>query len=191
MPYEGTVTFEDPNLLETIELDDQTKAYVLRDIGAECPDWEGIGYVYQLSNDHARYDSLMIAGDHGDSPISVDDIRAAWDKFRDHELVARYLRMWHDAISVDYSTMIHRDANVYAAVTRSQAKAWGFDHPADWVGLASQAIETYRRWAEGEAYGLIVVNTVTGEEDSIWGVYATSVDELETVARDIMPIGVA
>lgn len=190
MAYDGTITLEDPNLVETIELDEQTTAYVLRDVGAECPDWDGIGFVYQLSYDHARYDSLMIAGDYGDQPIDVETLRAAWRRFPDHELVARYLRMWHDAVSVDYSTMIHRDAAVYAVVTYAQAQAWGVDDPS-W--LAEQALETYRRWAEGEAYGVIVVNTITGEEERVWDVYDSSpgLDYCQMVARDIMPTGVA
>jgi hypothetical protein len=188
--YDGTITLDDPNLVETLELDDQTKAYILRDIDEGCPDWEGIGFVYQLAYvDHnGLYDSLEIAGDEGDTIIGADILRAAWERFKDHELVARYLRIWHDAADVDYSTMIHRDANVYAVVTRSQAQAWGREDSTE--GLAAEALETYRRWAEGEAFGVIVVNTITGDEESVWGVYGTS-DELEATARDIMPVGVA
>jgi hypothetical protein len=186
--YNGTITLEDPNLVETIELDEQTKAYILRDIDADAPDWEGIGFVYRLDYDHERYDSLMIAGDYGDQPLGADILRAAWERFKDHELVARYLRAWHDAADVDYSTMIQRDANVYAVVTHAQARAWGRDDSTE--GLAAEALETYRAWAEGEAYGIIVTNTITGEEESVWGVYGTS-DELEMAAREIMPVGVA
>jgi hypothetical protein len=186
--YDGTVTLDDPNLVDTIELDDQTTAYILRDVDAQCPDWEGIGFVYRLDYDHARYDSLMIPGDAGDEPVDAYDLRQAWDHFKDHELVARYLRIWHDAIDVDYSTMIHRDANVYAVVTRSQARAWGREDMPE--GLAAEALETYRRWAEGETFGIIVVNTITGEEMSLWDVYGTP-GELEATARDIMPVGVA
>jgi hypothetical protein len=188
--YDGTITLDDPNLVETIELDEQTKAYILRDVDEEAPDWDGIGFVYSMAYvDHnGLYDSLVIAGDEGDTIIGADILRAAWERFRDHELVARYLRAWHDAADVDYSTMIHRDANVYAVVTHAQARAWGRDDSTE--GLAAEALETYRRWAEGEAYGVIVVNTITGEEMSLWGVYGTP-DELEATARDIMPIGVA
>jgi hypothetical protein len=190
MAYDGTITLDDPNLVETIELDEQTTAYILRDVDAECPDWEGIGFVYQLAYDHHNglYDFVMCAGDEGDTIIGADILRAAWERFRDHELVARYLRMWHDAVDVDYSTMIHRDANVYAVVTHAQAAAWGRDDSTE--GLAAEALETYRRWAEGEAYGIIVTNTITGEEMSIWDVYGTPA-ELEATARDIMPVGVS
>lgn len=188
--YDGTVTREDPNLVETFELDEQTTAYILADNDAELPDWDGIGYVYRVADDHPRYDDIAIAGDGGDSPEPVKTIRTAWDQFNDWDLVARYLRMFHGAMSVDYTS--RRDYTALAVVTGEQAAAWGC--PGDMTpDLAAQALETYRQWAEGEVYGVIVVNSETGEEESCWGIYdgSPNLDYCHTTAVDIAPIGVA
>lgn len=186
--YDGMIHQQDPNLITSFELDEQTTAYVVRDVDAPAPDWDGIGYVVRIDLDHERYDCLAIAGDYGDEPLDVAALRQAWDRFRDHELVARYLRAFHDAVSVDYSTSILRDANVYAVVTRLQAAAWGVDLGL-WGDLAGQGLEVYRQWVEGECVGIIVTNSETGAEESVWGVYG---DEAywDTLARDIAPIGV-
>ena len=190
--YDGTVTLADPNLVESFELDEQTTAYVLRDYDAPAPDWDGIGYVYSLSYDHDRYDAVICAGDGSDSsPIPVDTLREAWDRFKDGELVARYFRMFHGAVSVDYSEGLDRNARVYAIVTRSQAEAWGTEDRAD--TLATEAIETVGAWFEGAVYGVIVVNSETGEEESVWGVYDSTpgLTYCRETAVDIAPIGVS
>lgn len=189
--YDGTITEPDPYLVTTFALDDQTTAYVVQDTDADAPNWDGIGYVYAVSNDHERYDSLVIAGDAQDSsPLPVSVTRDAWDRFRDWDVVARYLRMFHDAVSVDYSSSLDRGATIVAVVTRTQADAWGC---SDRDELAGDALDVYRQYVEGNVYGVIVVNTVTGDEDSLWNVYDSSpnLDYCHTVAQDIAPIGVA
>lgn len=189
--YDGTVTSEDPNLVESFDLDEQTKAFILHDYDAPAPDWDGIGYVYSLSYDHPRYDDVVIGGDYGDDPIPVDRLRDAWDRFGDGGLVARYLRMFYDAVSVDYSEGLTREGRVYAVVTRAHAEAWGTEDRA--ATLASEALETVGAWYEGAVYGVIVVNTETGEEESLWGCYDTTpgLTYCRETAEDIAPVRVA
>jgi hypothetical protein len=98
--------------------------------------------------------------------------------------------MWHDVVSVDYST--EPDSTTYSLVTRAEAEAWGCE-PDMWDDLAGQALDTVRQWREGEVYGVIVVNTLTGAEDQLFDVYDSSanLDYCHMVAQDIAPIGVA
>jgi hypothetical protein len=186
MYYNGTITLEDPNLVTDWDVDDQTHAYVVRDVDAQAPDWEGIGTTYRIAYDHSRYDDVMT----DESGPAVDVIRAASDRFADSELVARYLRMWHDVASVDYSESIIRDARVWCVVTRANLDAWGCEDPD---GLAGQGLDVIRQWSDGDVYGVIVVNTVTGEESSLWDVYdpTPELDYCHSTAVDIAPIGVA
>jgi hypothetical protein len=189
--YDGTVTMSDPALVESFDLDEQTTAYILHDYDAGAPDWEGLGFVYRLSYDHARYDDVVCAGDMGDEVIPMDRIRDAWDQYRDMELVARYLRAFHGAVSVDYSEGLARDARVLAVVTGTQADAWGVERDS-WPDLAGQALESVRPYFEGAVYGVVVVNTITGDEEAVWNVYdgTSDLSYCRETAEDIAPIGV-
>jgi hypothetical protein len=185
-PYDGTLTIQDPNLVTDWDVDEQTHAYVIRDVDAPAPDWDGIGSTYRQAYDHARYDDEITA----EGGPGVDIIRQAWDHFRDSELTARYLRMFHGAVSVDYSESIFRDSRVWAIVTRANVDDWGV--PADAVAsLAADALEIVRQWAEGEVYGVIVANTDTGAEESLWSVYDATPDlrYCHEVAEEIAPTG--
>jgi hypothetical protein len=60
-PYDGTLTIQDPNLVTDWDVDEQTHAYVIRDVDAPAPDWDGIGSTYRQAYDHARYDDEITA----------------------------------------------------------------------------------------------------------------------------------
>lgn len=190
MTYDGTITMSDPGLVH--EFDDMPtgfKAYVVVDPDAQCPDWDGLGYVYRIDHGGARYDDVAIAGDYGDNGADVGPVREAWDRFGDWELVARYLRMFHNAVSV--SVLNRRDYNAVAVVTRTHAETWGCD-PIAWPTLADNALAVYEQWADGNVYGVIVVDTVAGEEYALWDVYDDAHDYAycRTVADELMPAGI-
>lgn len=191
-PYNGTVTHEDPNLVVSWDLDEQTRAYILRDTDAPAPDWDGIGYVFRVYYRSSWGMDVLVSGDYGDTGARDvgDAIAAVWHESRDWEHGGRYLREFHDVVDYDYDTSVDRDGTVVAAVTRDQATAWGLEDPA---GTAAGALDVYRQYAEGDVYGVIVVNTVTGDQDSLWEIYDSSpgLDYVRTVAADIAPIGVA
>lgn len=186
--YDGTLTVPDPDLIESWDVDgyDNVTAYLLRDTDAEPPEGDGIGYVFRISYDHPRYDDVAISGDYGDTgaPALLEAIRAAWDRFRDWQLLERYLRMWHDAVSVD--TLSRGDYTAVAVVPREHSSAWGMS-PDTLESLAADALEQYRAWADGEVYGVRVVNTATGANDALWRVYDASpgLTYARTVADDL------
>ena len=169
--YDGTLTQTrtDPALaweIDESKMPEGFKGYVLRDFDAQEPDHDGQGYVIRVSDSHRRYDTMHV--DSGDAAPSFD-IREAFDRFgRDYDLIGRWLRMFHDVVSFDY--LSRRDDIVFGVVTRQQADSWGCE-PEYVEGAATDALETYRQWADGEVYGVIVVRQEDGAEGSLWGIY--------------------
>lgn len=174
MTYDGRMTISDPNLVaELDDMPDGYRAFIVADHDAQCPDWEGIGYVYRIDFASARGDQTMITGDATDTAPDVSVLRKAWDRYRDWETVARFARIYLDAVSVD--TLDRREYTAVAVVTRTQATAWG-NPPAAWPNLARQALRVYEQWADGNVYSVIVTHAETGAEESLSDVYDDSAD---------------
>lgn len=169
--YDGTITIADPSLVtELADMPDGYAGYVLRDDDAPAPDWDGIGYVFRIGYG-SRDDACLVSGDWGDaSPMAVETVRAAWERFRDWDTVARYLRVFHDVVSFDWSSSIERDGTVVAAVTRAHVDAWGTT-PDQTSRLAREALDVVEQWVDGCVYVVRVVDTTTGHDADMCGVY--------------------
>lgn len=185
--YDGTLTITDPQLVtELEEMPDGVRAYVLQDVDATAPDWDGIGYVYRIGY-RSRDDETIVSGDGSDrAPMPADVVRTAWDRWRDWDTVARYLRAFWDVVSFDYDSSADRGATIVACVTAAHVDAWGTT-PDQTPGLAREALEPVRAWLEGDVYGVRVVNVDTGADRDLWDVYDWTVgrESLRGIALEL------
>ena len=185
--YDGTITITDPSLMtELADMPDGYAGYVLQDDDAPAPDWDGIGYVFRIGYG-SRDDACLVSGDAGDaSPMAVETVRAAWQRFRDWDTVARYLRAFWDVVSFDYDSSADRGATIVACVTAAHVDAWGTT-PDQTSRLAREALEPVRAWLEGDVYGVRVVNVDTGADRDLWDVYDWTVgrESLRGIALEL------
>lgn len=186
---------------EIIELTDTARLVVEYDDSPECPrgDWHMLTGFVKIPG---RGDSRL-----SDVPAVHDDPGIGWahENFPNEELVERFFRIFHglhveyDAEHGGYWFVAGADAAAYATPVDTYSRAlfrdnWPDLEPGSPESLAKQAEvirqeqETYRQWADGEVYGVILeraapwektfVNsgdTVEGvdwvEHTSIWGSY--------------------
>jgi hypothetical protein len=181
MSWPETLTVPNPDLVGTLDgMPEGFTAHVVRDSDADMPDWDGIGYVFSLPYLYDR-DAVLISGDGDDTGADamLAAAREAWDRAHkdnrygwDLPKFARLMR-FHGASSVAYDTGIDRDAVIVAVVTKRQADRWGCDRK-DRHLLAGEALATFRQWAEGSVYGVVVTRESDGEDTSLWGIYDDS-----------------
>lgn len=181
MTYDGTVTVNDPSLVESFDLPDGRTAYLLYDQDTPNPrdDYDHAAVMVQLS--HRAIDL-----DDG------DDIGAAarhWEYHRDRDtLVERYARIFGDAAAFtrwDTRGNGGGESWGYAWITRETADREGdrWDAAAYLDGEVSE----FQSWAAGEVYGVIVTDADGEETDSLWGLIGTNY--AESMARSALVWG--
>jgi hypothetical protein len=135
--------------------------------------------------------------------VSADRLGEAWKRFGDLDLIARYLRMFHGATTVE-----RIEVNFYDAYLMFDTPEWrkhvGLDKGQP-VSVAGEASE-WRAWLEDDVYGIVterrvqtettVRDTETGElireditpdwdeTDAVWGFYGRKY--AEQAARDTL-----
>ena len=212
--------------IETIELTETSRLRVEVDQDTTNPrkDWDMLtGFVKIEGRGDSR---LADVEPVHDAPI---DIRHAYHEFfgkpalytdilwrqhaRSQELVVRWARAFH-GLHVEYDD----EHGGYWFVDRASWAA-GWDAPADGFTLERQAEiisserETYRQWAEGEVYGVVLERRVTyvrvidsdsdtlptdvdwnetrdewDEVESIWGCYLDDSYTAQVVADEYFPL---
>jgi hypothetical protein len=182
MSYDGTRTIQDPDLVETYELDDGRTAYLLYDQDTPNPrrDYNHTAVMVQLSSDYVDLDD----------PGDVGPAISQWCGNRDYvrhrdcdELVERYARMFCDVVAFTRWSGQGGQSDGswgYAWITRESAnRDLGGDADAD-AALDGEVSE-YQSWAAGECYGVIVTDADGEAVDSCWGFIGT--DYAEKLAR--------
>lgn len=167
--YNGTITISDPLLVEEITegLPEGIRAFVTYDQDAENPrTW------YDHSTALVRTNTDTIEPDgNGDWRHSVT--RDALEHFgHDFDLIARYLKMFHDAAAVVVEDCgAYRTYNpVIGWITEADARELARS-PED---VVKSDLEEYRQWAAGEVYGVIVTDEKADpseNEAAIGGIY--------------------
>jgi hypothetical protein len=193
-------------IIDVIDLTDTSRLVVEPDTDAECPrgDWHMLTGFVKING---RGDSRLadVPAVHPD-PIGIvahhDDF--VWDKGFSENVVERYARIFHnlhieyDAEHGGYWFVAGADAFTAATPVNKSSRALFYENwPSLKIGTSEhltkqaevieQERETYRQWAEGEVYGVILErrrtfvkqyadgDEVEGEEweqaDALWGCY--------------------
>lgn len=199
MTYTGTITVRDPLLVEEIEegLPEGITAYIRYDDGTygDSPrDWCNVATIInrndrlnEIDADKAGLQEARDRWDWTDQPSFFDyatysdtHINRVLHAVGREALIERYIRIFRPDIAY------YRD---YWAAGRENY-GWGYIMAEDWTeGLSTsgrrlnesevaacritfdQEVETYRQWAEGEVYEVIVTNTETDSDAALCGVY--------------------
>lgn len=159
-------------------------ARVVADYDAESPrEWDNLATLVQVDPGYIEPD--------GPSDVS-DSVMDAWDRWRDVDTVARYLRLFHDAAAVDSwdatGPAAFNHGHVIAFVTReAMDRDWGRGQwtRVDAARVVSGELGTYRQWCEGEVYGVVVTDDDTGNEWSTWGIYTVDGRTDDPYLRDV------
>lgn len=139
------------NYSRASEFDPRLVAVVSRDDYAHAPDDEGMAPTCVIG-DYTSADADLYAIVHN-----------AWWHYHDHDLVARYLRMFHGAISVDWQNYGQRDeATIYAVVTAEWAESMGITRTgtpgqtlAEWAESATSAtLAEWKAYNDGDVYSV-------------------------------------
>lgn len=185
MTYTGTITITDPLLVETItDLPEGFTGYVRYDEAAygDSPrDWAPNAATIIQRND--RRGDVDECDDYG-----LAEARDRWYDGRrvgPNPLIERYLRIFRPDIVlyVDYWSA-GRDLYGWGYITREAWEEGGYTATPQEVFDAE--VETYRQWADGEVYGVTVVNDETGEEADLWGVYDDPPGYVRDVALELI-----
>lgn len=184
MSYTGTLTITDPGLVETInDLPEGYTGYVRVDedaYGDSPRDWAPNVATIIQRNDRRG------AVDEPDARLDEARDRWSWTKYAslvggnrsdraikavgDEGMVARYLSIFRPdiALYVDHWSA-GRDLFGWGYITAEAWEEGGYTiAPQD---VFDQEVEIFRQWADGEVYGVTVVNDETGEDASLWSVY--------------------
>jgi hypothetical protein len=113
-----------------------------------------------------------------DTGDAVEALREAWARWRDHDTVERYARIYLGALAYDSNDDPRSESRVLGIVTRESLAAIGFtaDETPDAAAILAAELDVYRQWADGEVYGVVVTREDNGAEDSLWSVYDDSND---------------
>ena len=173
MTYDGTRTIQDPDLVDTFDLDDGRTAYLLYDHDCESPRGNAgdVSTIVQLSN---RY---LDADDPGDvAPALERWVGTSWGYRRHNDadvLVERYARMFCDVVAFtrwDGQGGQSDGSWGYAWLTADAAREAGLPFGEHTVEDALDSeVSEYAAWAAGECYGVIVTDADGEEVESCWG----------------------
>lgn len=175
MIYDGTTTTTDPYLIEELEDDWIPAGYrafiLMDDFDHESPRTWGSSVATLVSTS---------PGDQVDDDVA--DLARMRERYAPHArwargemLAERYLSIFRPEILhyEDYWS-VGRDQFGFGYVTRDGWEAaMGADYAGDMTpaDLFEQELETFRQWAEGEVYGVIVTHPESGEQASLWSIY--------------------
>lgn len=149
--------------IETWETDDGYTVEVFADDCPESPrEWSTAATLIQLSGDYVQPDS--------DAPVT--EVLAAWERWHDVDMVARYLRLFHGAVAVETWDDPRSSSRIIGYVTRAAMDdGWpnGWDG-SDAHGIIAAELEIYRQWCDGQVYGVEVTDS-DGRSASLWSIY--------------------
>lgn len=178
MTYDGTRTIQDPDLVDTFDLDDGRTAYLLYDQGCESPRGNAgnVTTIVQMSD---RYLQVDPSGDMADA---INHWAQRGDPDMD-DLIERFGRIFCDvAAFTRWSGQAAQSDESwgYAWITRADVDR-DLSPDADLDAALDAELGEYLDWAAGECYGVIVTDADGEEIDSCWGFIGT--DYAEKVAR--------
>lgn len=134
---------------EVIETRGRYRAVLHLDEMPSKPDGDYFGYVFLLS----RW-GLEHWGKAYSTPDEDFGIKAAWEHFRDMELVERYLRMFWDVVGFAYFDT--EDSKVINVVTVADLNIWGWDTEdrTKWPAKdpAENNLDEWRAYVDGDVY---------------------------------------
>jgi hypothetical protein len=179
--------------IETIQLSETTRACLVYDFSLECPfEWGSIGSAHTLNvsprlMSMAKIGAVDPEGDDIDSLLSNMDYYTDMSEDERNEAVLKHLkRKGYTAIIAE----VGGREGLHIAV---------FYDKGDGVSEATikASISTYRAWAKGEVYGVIVerqkvwhsgTDTMTTWEPvgSLWGIYSPTEAYIREIADDIL-----
>lgn len=161
--------------VDTWTLDVGLTARVVVDEHAESPrDWHNVATLVQLSDRHA----------HPDEPDALGDaLLRAWRHFGDLDRLERYARAYLGAVAIDTRDDPASGSRVLGVITDIEAAR---EHLADPSATLRAELDTYRDWAEGRVYG-VIVTAPDGRHSSLWGCYdsQSGFPYLHVVADDL------
>lgn len=115
----------------------------------------------------------------------------AWERWRDEDMIGRYLVLFHDIVAWDYITP-QDEGRVFGYVTRdAMTEAWD---GGEWTAAQAKQVvrnelELYRAWAAGEVFGVEVTDPRDGCAESLWGIFtadgSTDDEYLRQIAEDL------
>lgn len=145
--------------VDTWSLDGDLTARVVVDEHAESPrDWDTVATLVQLSDCHCQPDEPNALG---------DALLRAWRHFGDLDRLERYARAYLGAVAIDTWDDPRSDSRVLGVITHTDTAREQLPDPA---ATLRAELDTYRDWAEGRVYG-VIVTAPDGREASLWGCY--------------------
>lgn len=108
------------------------------------------------------------------------EVLHAWDRYRDEQLIGRYLTVCHDVVAWDYRTP--PDGRLFGYLTRDALRrAWPDtagnrrDPTAAARGalLVAAELDTYQQWVNGDVYVVEVSDPRDERVASLCGIYTT------------------
>lgn len=161
--------------VDTWDLPGDLTARVVLDEHVESPrHWHTIATLVQLSDTYVQPDPP--------SPLG-DALLQAWHRFGDLQLVERYARAFLGGVAVDTRDDPTSSSRVLGIIITADVDRERLPDPA--AALRAE-LDTYRAWAEGRVYG-VIVSAPDGRDASLWGCY-DSIDgfpHLHDVADDL------
>lgn len=162
--------------VDTWSLDGGLTARVVVDEHVESPrDWDNVATLVQLSDDYHQPDPT--------SPLA-DALRHAWQRFHDLDRVARYARAYLGAVAIDAWDDPTSASRVLGIITDVDAAREHLPNPA---ATLRAELDTYRQWATGCVYG-VIVTAPDGRDASLWDCYDSGhgFPYLRDVATDLV-----
>ena len=179
MPYTGTITTRDPNLVATFEHEDDSTTYILIDDDAQ----------HANPRDNDGNVATLVQTSQYRTAIDTPDVELDYARDRASTTVfERWLRIYRPDVLlyVDY-WQAGTDSFGWGYVTRAHwIEAMGGDYTGEVTPQEAfdAEVDVYRQWAEGEVYGYIHVEA-DGTEDSVWGFLGyDSLEEIVAQASD-------
>lgn len=116
---------------------------LVQDLDAGMPEDAGSGYVYAIES---RQCDVLAGEDAPELDYAIDRFGTDWDRLE------RYLRMFHDAVSLDWYDR-RGGGKFLMVVTSKMAREWT-GGGGDWTNLAN--LSEWEAWDEGDVYGYVV-----------------------------------
>jgi hypothetical protein len=197
MTYAGTITLPDPLLLDTMtDLPDGFTGYVRIDTDSESPrEWDTLTTLVQENRRRGEIDRdeyLDTARDHWrwtqyDSLVGAHRSDRAVKAVGYEGMIRRYISIFRPDIKLYVDRWdAGRDLYGWGYITTEAWDKAEFGVEVDPQDVFDSEVSTYQQWADGEVYGVTVVNEETGEEASLWGCYDDGRDYLREVALDLI-----
>ncbi len=197
MPYDGTITERDPNLVATFKHEDGSTTYIVVDQDAEHvnprDDDGNVATLIQRSDRHMKIDDDDAGLSEARERFGIYDERSI-DNWSGPAFMMRHLRLAirskydGEAMVNRYLAMFRPDVLLYVdywvapSYTQDSSYGWGYVTREAWVAAMGegydgdltpkeafdQEVDIFGKWARGDVYGYIHIKP-DGTEDSVWG----------------------